>query len=228
MSQKYTIARLTVEKDKFEILVKPDPALKYKQGEQIGISKILVIDEIYSDANKGSRVSTDTIHKIFKTQNIQEAAETILREGEFLITAEQRRNLIKDKKKQIINFISRNCLDPRSNTPHPPLRIEQAMEKIRISIDPFKPMEEQAKSILDMLKRELPIKMENLRLSVLVSSFYSHKAYGVVKTIGSITKDEWLQDGSWSGIIEIPAGMYGSFIDKLGKITQGTVQIKKM
>ncbi|MGZ5471397.1 MAG: SBDS family protein, partial [Nitrososphaeraceae archaeon] len=53
---KFSIVRLILNADKFEILVKPDPALDYKLGKKVDISNILVSDEIYSDANKGTRV----------------------------------------------------------------------------------------------------------------------------------------------------------------------------
>ena len=52
---KYVTVRLSIEGDKFEILVKPDPALEYKTGKRTDFSNILVSDEIYSDANKGLR-----------------------------------------------------------------------------------------------------------------------------------------------------------------------------
>ncbi|MEM2123242.1 MAG: ribosome assembly factor SBDS [Candidatus Bathyarchaeia archaeon] len=228
MSQKYTIARLTLGKERFEILVKPDPALRYKQGEGIGLSQILLIDEIYTDAGKGTRASSDNIEKFFGTQDVSKIAEKILRDGELLITAEQRRRLIEEKKKQIISFISRNCIDPRTNAPLPPLRIEQAIDKVKPLIDPFKPAEEQAKSIIDTIRREIPIKMENIKVAVKILPQYAAKAYGAAKNFGQITKEEWLRDGSWTALIEMPAGVYGSFIDKLGRITQGTIQVKQL
>lgn len=228
MSQKYTIARLTLGKEKFEILVKPDPALKYKYGEKIGISQILLIDEIYTDANKGTRASSENVERFFGTQDISKIAEKILSEGELLITAEQRRRLIEEKRRQIISFISRNCIDPRTNAPLPPLRIEQAISKVKPLIDPFKPADEQAKAIIDMLKREIPIKMENIKIAVKVLPQYAAKAYGTIKNFGQITKEEWLKDGSWAAVVEMPAGIYGSFIDKLGRITQGTIQVKQL
>ena len=53
---KVTIVKLILGNDKFELLVKPDPALEYKLGKRSDLSSILISDEIYSDANKGSRV----------------------------------------------------------------------------------------------------------------------------------------------------------------------------
>ena len=44
---KVTVVKLTVGNDRFEILVKPDPALEYKLGKRTDLSSVLVSDEIY-------------------------------------------------------------------------------------------------------------------------------------------------------------------------------------
>ena len=56
MTDKVTIVRYTYSGDKFELLVKPDPAFDYKIGKITEISKVLVSDEIYTDSSKGTRV----------------------------------------------------------------------------------------------------------------------------------------------------------------------------
>ena len=54
VESKISTVRLTLDGNKFEILVKPDPALEYKLGKRTDLSGVLVSDEIYSDANNGS------------------------------------------------------------------------------------------------------------------------------------------------------------------------------
>jgi ribosome maturation protein SDO1 len=63
---KITTVRLTAEGNKFEILVKPDPALEYKLGKRTDLSGVLVSDEIYSDANKGSRAAGEKYRLRYK------------------------------------------------------------------------------------------------------------------------------------------------------------------
>jgi ribosome maturation protein SDO1 len=226
MSDKYTTARINVGGEKFEIILKPDLAFDYKMGKEIPISKILLIEEIYSDAGKGSRVSSEKLQEAFSTTDVLKIAEKILKTGELQITTEQKRKLIEDKRKQIIAFISRNCLDPRTGAPHPPLRVEQAMSQVKIPIDPFKGAEEQSKLFIEQLRTIIPIKMEKMQVAVKIFPEYSGKAYGMVKELANVVKEEWLSDGSWTAIVEMPAGIYSSFVDKLGKATQGTVQTK--
>jgi ribosome maturation protein SDO1 len=226
MSDKYTTARITKSGEKFEILVKPEPALDYKMGKPLPISQMLVIDEIYADSSKGTRASAEKLQKSFGTTDPLMVAEEIMKHGELQLTTEQRRQLVEDKRRQIIAFVSRNCIDPRTGTPHPPLRIEQAFSQIRLVIDPFKPADEQAKAAIDELRTLLPIKIDKMKVAVKVFPEHAAKAYGSIKGFGTITKEEWQADGSLVALVEMPAGLYGSFIDRIGKITQGTVQTK--
>jgi ribosome maturation protein SDO1 len=226
MSEKFTTARITKKGEKFEILVKPEPALEYKMGKPLGISQLLVIDEVYSDAGKGTRASSEKLEQAFGTEDAVKIAEEIMRHGELQLTTDQRRQLVEDKRRQIIAFISRNCIDPRSGTPHPPVRIEQALNQVRYAVDPFKNADEQAKEVIELLRSLLPIKMEQMRVAVKVFAEHTAKAYGAIKGYGTITREEWQADGALVAVVEMPAGVYGPFIERLGKITQGTIQAK--
>ncbi len=226
MSEKFTTARISKSGEKFEILVKPEQALEYKMGKPLGISQILVIEEIYSDAGKGTRASSEKLEKAFGTVDPVKIAEEIMRHGELQLTTDQRRQLVEDKRKQIVAFISRNCIDPRTGTPHPPIRIEQALAQVKYSIDPFKSADEQAKDIIDELRSILPIKIEQMRVAVKILAEFAAKGYGALKGYGTISREEWQADGALVAVVEMPAGLYGPFIERLGKITQGTIQAK--
>jgi ribosome maturation protein SDO1 len=226
MSEKYTVARITKENEHFEILVKPQKALDYRTGKIAAITEVLVTETIFSDANKGTRVAEENLRKNFGTTDPLKVAEAILKKGVLQLTTEQRRKMIEDKRKQIIDFISRQSVDPKTNLPHPPLRIENAMEQIHYPIDPFKPVEEQAREIVKLLRPILPLKMEQVSVGVRIPAEYSAKAYGTIKAFGTIKREEWRADGSWYGVLEMPAGLYAPFLDKLGEITKGSGEAK--
>ena len=226
MSEKFTTARISKSGEKFEILVKPDPALEYKMGKQLSISQLLVIDEVYSDAGKGTHASAEKLQKAFGTEDPTAIAEEIMKHGELQLTTDQRRQLVEDKRKQIVAFVARNCIDPRTGTPHPPIRIEQAMNQIKYSIDPFKNADEQAKDVIEELRTLLPIKMEQMRVAIKILAEFAPKGYGAVKGYGTISREEWQADGALVAVVEMPAGVYGPFIERLGKVTQGTIQTK--
>lgn len=226
MSDKYTVARMTKDNEHFEVLVKPQKALDYRMGKTMGMTEVLATETIFSDANKGTKASEENLRKAFGTTDALKIAEAILTQGTLQLTTEQRRKMTEDKRKQIIDFIARQSVDPKTNLPHPPTRIENAMEQIRYSIDPFRPVEEQAKEIIKALRIILPLKMEQISLGVSIPAAYSAKAYGSIKGFGTIRREEWRADGSWYGVLEMPAGSYAPFLDKLGEVTKGTGEAK--
>src|SRR5438445_13033679 len=88
-----------------------------------------------------------------------------MKSDELQLTTDQRRKLVEDKRRQIVAIIVRNAIDPRTGAPHPPLRSEQAMEEIRISIEPFKGAEERSKNIIDHLRAVIPLKIDQMRIA---------------------------------------------------------------
>lgn len=221
-----TVIRHSVAGEKFEILVKPDPALEYKLGKRKDVSTILVSDEVYTDSNKGTRASTEKLLKAFKTQDTGEIIEIILKKGDLNLTTDQRRKMVGEKRKQIIEFIAKTYVDPRSHLPHPPLRIEQALEQARISIDPFKNTEEQCKDVVESLRSIIPLKSENMLLDISIPAQFASQSYAVLKSNGTLKKEEWQNNGSLKAILEIPAGARASVIDRLGSITKGSATVE--
>ena len=76
-----TVVRYSFEGEKFEILVKPDPALDYRLGRKKEISSVLVSDEIYSNSGKGTKPSMEKLLNAFKTEDASEIARIILQKG---------------------------------------------------------------------------------------------------------------------------------------------------
>ncbi len=226
MSERYTIARITYEGEHFEILTKPEPALAYRLGKTNSVSQVLATETIFTDAGKGSKASEEKLQEIFGTSDPLKIAEVILKKGTLQLTTDQRKQLVEDRRRQIISFISRECIDPKTNLPHPPLRIEQAMKQIHFSIDPSKGVEEQAKDIIKLLRPIIPLKMEKIKVEVHVPPEQASKVYGTVKGFGTLKRDQWHTDGSWSATVEMSAGSYGPFLDKLGKMTRGNIEAK--
>lgn len=226
MSEKFTVARLTRENEHFEILVKPNKALDYRNGKISGITEVLAAELIFSDANKGTKVSEEAMKKAFKSIDPLKIADEILKKGTLQLTTDQRRKMVDDKRRQVIDFISRQAVDPKTNLPHPPMRIENAMEQIRYPIDPYKSVEEQAKDIVKLLRPILPLKVEQIKVAIKIPTQFAARAYGTIKTLGTIKHEEWRGDGSWYGELELPAGAYASLLNKLGDATKGTGEAK--
>ena len=224
---KSTIIKLILGNDKFELLVKPDQALEYKLGKRSDLSSVLISDEIYSDANKGSRVGSDKLNKHFKTTNTNEIIKQILSRGELNLTTDQRRKMVEEKRKQIIQYINKNYVDPKTKLPHPIQRIENALENVRVVIDPFKKAEDQIKTVVDSLRKILPLASEMLQLNIIIPRSFASNSINFIKSSGSLISEQWLSDGSLKVKIEINAGIRGNFLDRLGSLTKGSAQVKE-
>ncbi len=224
-SSKFTTVKLTIAGEHYEVLVNPDSALAFKQGRNVEPSAVIVADEVFSDARKGLRASSEKLKLHFGTDDHAKAALEVLRKGELNLTQEQRKRLTDEKRKAIIAAISKNYVDPRTMLPHPPTRIDQAMQEARVTVDPFQDANEQMKTVVESLRTMLPLKSEKIRLSVKVAAQYSGQAIGVLKNYGEIIKEDWLADGTLSAIVEIPAGGQPGLLDRLGSTTKGAAQV---
>ncbi|MCD6170896.1 MAG: ribosome assembly factor SBDS [Thermoplasmata archaeon] len=217
------IARYEKKGRHFEILVDPEAAEKVMEGKEVNIIENLAIDTIFKDARKGEKAGEESIKEIFGTDDIEKIAIKIIKEGEIQLTVKQRREMQERKRKNIIDWIARSSMDPRTKLPHPRERIELAIEEAGINIDPFKSVEEQVKKIIEAIRPILPISIQNVRVEIKVPAQYTGKAYGEIVKMVKILKEEWLSDGTFKCIVEMPAGLQAEVYDKLNTITKGEV-----
>ncbi len=224
--KEYVIARVEKSGEKFEVLVKPDAVQRLRDGKDIELMAELAIDEIFKDAHKGSKASEEKMQEFFGTTEPLKVAKQIIRHGEIQLTTEQRRQMLEQKRKQIVQYIAQNAINPQTSAPHPPQRIEIAMEEAKVHIDPFKGVEEQVKDVLDALRPLIPIRFEKARIAVRLSAEDSAKCYGDLKSFGTILREEWSPTGAWIGVVEMPAGMQTDFFDRINAKTKGNAEIK--
>lgn len=217
------LARLKKNNNNFEVCVNPEKAMDFKKGK-CSIDDVLEFPKIFSDVKKGMKASEESMKKVFGTIDVKEIAKKIVLEGEVQLTSDYRKKLQEQKKKQIIDFIHKQSVDPKTNIPHPLTRIEAAFEEAKINIDSFKSVEEQIKQVLPKLQRVLPIKFVVKEIDVVIPGEHVGKAYNKVKSFGKIIKEDWRSDGSWHLLIEIPGGLEQEFYDKLNNLTRGSAE----
>jgi len=217
------VARYGKKGSHFEILIDPKVVDMVMEGKEINIVDYMAIDLIFKDARKGEKASEEALKEIFGTLDVAEIALKIIKEGEFQLTTQQRREMMERKRKAIVDHIARSAMDPHTKLPHPRDRIERAMEEAGVHIDAFKPVEEQVKKIITAIRPILPISIENVKIEVKIPSQYAGKAYGEVVNTAKMLKEEWLPDGSFKCVVEIPAGMQNQFYDRLNALTKGEV-----
>lgn len=212
-----TTARLKKAGKNFEIIVDMEKALAFKKtGVDEGFSEI---DRIFSDSKKGFAASTSDLKKIFGTEDANEIAKRIVKEGEVLVTQEYRTQEQEKKFNQIINFLTKNAFDPKTGNPHTPERIKNALEQAHVNIKNI-PIENQINEIVLQISKIIPIKLEIKRVKIIIPSIYTGKAYGIINQYKE--KENWLNDGSLEIIVRVPAGIIIDFFDKLNSVTHGS------
>jgi len=220
------IAKLKKEGKTYEIFIDSEKALEFRKGKSVSVNDIIVTEEIFYDAKKGTKASENEMKKIFGTDDKLEICKIIIKDGYVPLTAELLRKDLEMKRKQIVNFIHRNVVDPKTGKPHPPQRIDAAMTEAKVRIDESKSAEQQVQDVIDQIKIIIPIKFEVREISVKILPQYSGRAFSIIKQFGRILNENWLNDGSLSVTVEIPAGIQEEFEVELNKIAKGTVETK--
>ncbi|MHC1592079.1 MAG: ribosome assembly factor SBDS [Candidatus Helarchaeales archaeon] len=223
------IARYETGNKKFEILVNPKKAWDYLyKDKSIDIRDIVISFTIFDDAQRGRKASADELISVFGTDDEFEIARTIIEKGRVQITTEMRREFTKELRRKIIHFISRNAINPKTNLPHPPERIERAMEEAKVNIDPRKDVAEQAEEIVKKIAPIIPIRLERVSIAVRIPAEHAGKAYNLIARYGEISKDEWQADGSWIAVVDLPAGLQAEVQNELNNLSKGKFELKKL
>ncbi|MDP6905944.1 MAG: ribosome assembly factor SBDS [Candidatus Thalassarchaeaceae archaeon] len=216
------VARLEKGGKRYEILVDPELVEQWKSdAKSVPMDHLLATEEVWHDARGGERPTEEKLVSTFGTTELIECVSKILHEGDIQLTTIQRRQMIADKRAQIISEISRTAIDPRTKAPHPVTRVELALDELRWNPDPFLSVERQIKEAIKVLRPVIPLSFQTIKLAFRVSG----SAYGAVhrEVRSDVIKEEWLENGDWAFVVEIPAGMKGEYLSKVAKRDSNTV-----
>lgn len=220
------LARMEKGGKRYELLVDPNLVDVFKsEPASVDLNAFLAMDEVFHDIRGGERPTEDAIENTFGTQDIFEITKTVLAKGSIQLTTAQRKARVEQMRQQIVHEIHTQAVDPKTKSPHPKTRIELALSESRYSVDPFKRLDDQVKDAIELLKPMIPLSFESVRLAVRVPG----SAYGGSSRIlrPYLEKEQWLENGSWAGIIELPAGMKDVIIGKIMRQSSET-EVKEL
>jgi len=221
-------ARLESHGERFEVLVDPDAALEIKRGEFDGdLEDVIAAEDVFENASRGDRPAETALEEVFETTDPLEIIPEVIEDGEIQITAEQRREMQEQKHKNLVNRITRNAVNPQmDNAPHPPERIESALEETDFRVDPMEPVETQVDDALDALRPVIPIRFDEVTVAVQVPADYAGSAQAKIRQFGELEREEWQNDGGWVGVLTFPAGMQNDFYDLVNEHTSGEAETR--
>ncbi|MHC1597316.1 MAG: ribosome assembly factor SBDS [Methermicoccaceae archaeon] len=225
--ERAVVARLKKGGKTFEVLVDPEGAYAFKRKDEgVSIGDILAVEDVFENASRGERPSADAIKSAFGTTDVLEVAEHIVRRGEIHITAEQRRKIQEEKRRQVVDIIARNAINPQTGAPHPPARIEKAMETAGVSIDISKSTDALVSATMKAIRPIIPIRFDTVKIAVKIPAQFTGRAYGQLKPLGEVLGEEWLSDGSLALVVEVPAGLQDELYSVVNHLTHGEAETK--
>jgi len=220
------IARLESHGETFEILLDPAVMNFLKQGKKVDLVDFLAVEEVFKNSGKGTRPAEEKIKEVFGTDDISEIAKKIIEKGEVQMTAEQRKEMLEAKRHQVISYIAANAINPQTKLPHPYVRIELALDEAKFHVDPFKPIDKEIDEAMKLLRPLLPIRFEKSKVAIKLKGEDYGRCFDDMIHYGIIEKEEWLADGSWIGLMELPAGIVPELTEKLKHKTKGAASVK--
>jgi len=225
MSEKFSLARIDVRDKHFEVLVDPERALDYKVRRIPWTDKILKFDEVFRDYKKGERASRDALLKAFSTDDPRKICRLIVDEGELQVPSHMRKKLVEEKRRSMMALVSRISVDPKTNLPIPLLRVEQVFDKISVSIDPFKDVEDQLKPVIKELKRILPMKLKDADIQVEFPPDLTYQVRGFLESFGEIVMQPSKRGDLMSTTARVPEAVRTSLAQKMSKRFGGKVKV---
>jgi ribosome maturation protein SDO1 len=221
-------ARLESHGARFEVLVDPDAALAIKRGEFEGdLEDVIAARDVFEDASRGDRPAEGDLEDVFGTTEPLDIIPEVIERGEIQITADQRREMQERKHRQLVNTITRNAINPQmDDAPHPPDRIESALEEAGFQVDPMEPVENQVDDALDALRPVIPIRFEEITVAVQLPADHAGSGQAKIREFGDLEREEWQADGSWIGVVTFPAGMQNEFYELANEVSEGQAETR--
>ncbi len=183
------------------------------------------------------RELSEQVNKLDEDKLREFAAKYILKKGELKLPKDLRDELLEKKTRQIIAYLQKYAINPATKAPYPSQKIREAIEslfagqrigekKIRILLDPLKDVNEELPAVIEALKAILPIRLEIIVAKIRIPPQYTGVAYGKVEKFGEIRESNWLDDGSWEAIIQVPGGQFLQFHKELTDLTHGNMKLE--
>jgi ribosome maturation protein SDO1 len=215
------IASLETKNHKFEILVEPDLALEIKQGfkeVKNNLSKLLAVEEVYKNARSGDQVSETALKEEFGTLDLETIVDEILKKGNLDLTTEQKRRLAESKRKELIDYIVKNSINPVTKAPHTYTRVESALETAKIVLDPQKPIKYQIDKIVDKLNEILPLDFKKYIVKAYIPVQYAGKVNSMINKY-EVLERKWANEFYFAA--NVPAGEKDAFLNMISNLTKG-------
>lgn len=219
----HQLVRYKSDKTTFEVTVKPKTVPLFRKGK-LGLDQTLLSTEIFRDVSTAETASDSELQSAFDTTNKTQVLQKILTDGDYQLSTEERKEMTEKKRKEIINYVHKYYIDPTTKKPHPVQRIENALERVRFTVDFKKTAEVQAKALVPKLIDQIPLKKSTIEATLSLSHQHMGKCMGIVQQYCKISAEKYTGQGVQYSISIIP-GDFDVFLKLLNDQTKGEYEL---
>jgi ribosome maturation protein SDO1 len=159
----------------------------------------------------------------FGTDKAGDIVKTIVEKGDVELNANERKEAVEKKRAEIVNYIHKYFVDPKTKTPHPVVRIQNALDTLKIRVDPDIPAERQVQEITRRLPEVLPVRKQEMEGTISIPHAFLGQAAGIIKKMAQIRGESYTGEGCTYDVTFVP-GDYQPLTQELQKLTQGNFQ----
>lgn len=204
-----------------EIYCKNGTIDKYREGN-ISYNNTIVTDNIYTDVKKGNLAKTSDLQKIFNTDNIEECVKIMLENGDYSLTTAEKRQKTEDRRREIINYLTKNYTDTKNNKLTVDI-IDEILKKIKITIDPHINGNKQARDLVRKFTNLYPIKKISQDGTVIVPNYLQTKTQNLLSKYCDICSKYNIDDSLYYDVSIAPSD-FDNLMNLLQKTTNGDYQ----
>ncbi len=189
------LVRLKKGKTTYEVLVEEGKVAKYREGTIKNLSEVLAADVVWLNASKGKRASAEQLTASFGTSDVNAVLELIVQTGDSQESDSERKQKVTDKRAEVISYISKHYVDPKSNKPIPVTRVENALQQTKAKIDPVLPAAKQVTTLVPKLATVLAMKKGGGTLlgTLSVPSKVAGAVGGVVRKHATVLRENYVR-----------------------------------
>lgn len=148
------IVRLKKGKRVFEVLTNEGSADEYRL-DKLTLDQTVITPMVFKSCTKGDRYNSQDLRDAFSTDVVTEVIRIILLGGEIQHSSSERKAVIDAKRKEVLQYVHRNFIDPKSGLPHPVSRLDLAMSAKHFKVDPHLATEKLATNFIRLVEGEL-------------------------------------------------------------------------
>ena len=158
---------------------------------------------------------------------MMEAAEEIFENGDMQLTTEQKAEMREEKWKKLVDTIARRVQNPKTGNPHPPQRVENALEEAGFHVNWDSDIEEEFEDAIDVLRPIIPVSLDEKTVAVKIPVDFAGKAYDKLQNKAEVLEEEWGNE-FFMAKLEMPAGALSQLMDEIQEVAKGKAEIREV